>query len=61
LRAPVIQAPVEYREPDLTRFHCVGDIPQPLEAFIAHPYMLLQTHRLAGRQAELSLLTETSD
>jgi tetratricopeptide (TPR) repeat protein len=58
LLAQVIQALVPYREPDLTAFHYVSDIPEPPEAFIAHPYTLLQTHRLVGRQAELNLLTD---
>jgi tetratricopeptide (TPR) repeat protein len=58
LRALVIQALVEFREPDLTTFHYVSDIPAPPEAFIAHPYTLLQTHRLVGRQPELNLLTD---
>ena len=58
LRALVIQALVEYREPDLTTFHYVSDIPAPPEAFIAHPYTLLQTHRLVGRRPELNLLTD---
>jgi tetratricopeptide (TPR) repeat protein len=58
LLAKVIQALVEYREPDLTTFHYVSDIPAPPEAFIAHPYTLLQTHRLVGRQPELNLLTD---
>jgi tetratricopeptide (TPR) repeat protein len=58
LRAQVIQALVEYREPDLTTFHYISDIPEPPEAFIAHPYTLLQTHRLVGRQPELNLLTD---
>ena len=35
-----------------------SDIPTPPEAFIAHPYTLLQTHRLVGRQPELNLLTD---
>jgi len=39
-------------------FHRHYDIPQPPEPFIAHPYTLLQTHRLVGRQAELNLLTD---
>ena len=58
LRAQVIQALVEYRQPDLTTFHYISDIPQPPETFIAHPYTLLQTHRLVGRQPELNLLTD---
>jgi tetratricopeptide (TPR) repeat protein len=58
LLAKVIQALVPYYEPDLTTFHYVSDIPQPPEVFIAHPYTLLQTHRLVGRQPELNLLTD---
>jgi len=58
LKGQVIQALVPYREPDLTTFHYVSDIPSPPEAFIAHPYTLLQTHRLVGRQQELNLLTD---
>jgi len=58
LRGHVIQALVEYHKPDLTAFHYVSEIPEPPEAFIAHPYTLLQTHRLVGRQDELNLLTD---
>lgn len=58
LRALVIQALVEYRTPDLMKFHYVSDIPEPPREFIAHPYTLLQPHRLVGRQPELNLLTD---
>jgi tetratricopeptide (TPR) repeat protein len=58
LRAHVINSLSNLREPNLTEFHYVSDIPQPPEAFIAHPYTLLQTHRLVGRQPELNLLTD---
>ena len=58
LRAHVINSLSKLREPDLATFHYVSDIPQPPEAFIAHPYTLLQTHRLVGRQLELNLLTD---
>ena len=58
LLALVIQTLSEQRKPDLTIFHYVSDIPQPPEAFIAHPYTLLQAHRLVGRLPELSLLTD---
>ena len=62
LRANVINSLSQYRERhgkrDLTTFHYVSDIPPPPEAFIAHPYTLLQTHRLVGRQPELNLLTD---
>ncbi|MET0646325.1 MAG: DUF4062 domain-containing protein, partial [Pyrinomonadaceae bacterium] len=58
LRGLVIHSLVSYREPDLTTFHYVSDIPEPPEPFIAHPYTLLQTHRLVGRQPELNHLTD---
>lgn len=54
----VFQSLSELRRPDLTKFHYVSDIPAPPEEFIAHPYTLLQTHRLVGRQPELNLLTD---
>ncbi|MCI0487391.1 MAG: DUF4062 domain-containing protein, partial [Blastocatellia bacterium] len=58
LRSHVINSLSHHREPDLTAFHYISDIPEPPEAFIAHPYTLLQTHRLVGRQKELNLLTD---
>ncbi|HEY9283949.1 MAG TPA: DUF4062 domain-containing protein [Pyrinomonadaceae bacterium] len=58
LRAHVINSLSKLRLPDLTAFHYVSDIPAPPEPFIAHPYTLLQTHRLVGRQPELNLLTD---
>jgi tetratricopeptide (TPR) repeat protein len=58
LRAHVINSLSQLRKPDLTKFHYVSDIPAPPEPFIAHPYTLLQTHRLVGRQPELNLLTD---
>jgi hypothetical protein len=58
LRANVINSLSQYRESDITQFHYVSDSPAPPEAYIAHPYTLLQTHRLIGRQDELNLLTD---
>jgi tetratricopeptide (TPR) repeat protein len=58
LLALVIQSLAEYRQPVLTTFHYVSDIPPPPDPFIAHPYTLLQTHRLVGRRPELNLLTD---
>jgi tetratricopeptide (TPR) repeat protein len=58
LRAHVINSLSQYREPDQTAFHYVSDIPKPPETYIAHPYTLLQTHDLIGRQSELNLLTD---
>jgi tetratricopeptide (TPR) repeat protein len=58
LKAQVIQALVPYRDRDVTTFHYIADIPQAPEVYIAHPYTLLQTPTLIGRQAELTLLTD---
>ncbi len=58
LQAQVINSLSYYRQPNLTTFHSVSDIPEPPEPYIAHPYTLLQTQRLIGRQTELNLLTD---
>src|SRR5260221_341918 len=58
LRAQVIDSLSHYRQPDLTAFHYVSTIPARPDAYIAHPYTLLQTRSLIGRQAELTLLTD---
>lgn len=58
LRAHVINSVSQYRKADQTAFHYVSDIPQPPEPYIAHPYTLLQTSGLIGRQNELNLLTD---
>src|SRR6185369_17182280 len=42
----------------LQAFHFVSDIPPLPQPYIAHPYTLLQTKDLVGRQAELNLLTD---
>jgi hypothetical protein len=57
LRAEVIDSLSKLRQPNLTAFHYVSDIPSPPEPYIAHPYTLLQTN-LVGRQVELKLLTD---
>lgn len=73
LRANVIEALAAYKqnlvvegtvEPSenakvaVAEFHYVSSIPMPPEKYIAHPYTLLQTHDLVGRQNELNLLTD---
>jgi hypothetical protein len=58
LRGLVIQALTPYRKVDITQFHYVSDIPTPPDAYIAHQYSLLQTHKLIGRQHELNILTD---
>jgi tetratricopeptide (TPR) repeat protein len=45
-------------EPEPIRFHPLSVIPRPPEPYIAHPYALLQTEKLVGRQAELTALTD---
>jgi tetratricopeptide (TPR) repeat protein len=39
-------------------FHYISEIPAPPETYIAHPYTLLQTRSLVGRQTELNFLTD---
>ncbi len=58
LQSQVINTLSQHRQPDLTAFHYVSDIPEPPEPYIAHPYTLLQTPTLIGRQTELNLLTD---
>src|SRR5262249_47430129 len=58
LRVHVINSLSQFRQRDLTAFHYVSDIPAPPEVYIAHPYTLLQTGTLVGRQNELNLLTD---
>lgn len=60
LRADVIQALSQHRDdsPREIQFHYVSDIPEPPEPYIAHPYVLLQSRELVGRQEELNLLTD---
>ncbi|MEK6299657.1 MAG: DUF4062 domain-containing protein [Acidobacteriota bacterium] len=58
LRAHVINSLSKHRERKETEFHYVSDIPKPPETYIAHPYTLLQTRDLIGRQNELNLLTD---
>lgn len=58
LRAHVLHSLVEYHEPDVTAFHYISTMTVPPEPYIAHPYTLLQTKGLIGRQEELNLLTD---
>jgi tetratricopeptide (TPR) repeat protein len=57
LRYKVIDSLSKLRQPNLTAFHYISDIPAPPEPYIAHPYTLLQTN-LVGRQVELNVLTD---
>jgi hypothetical protein len=58
LRSDVIDTLSKLREPNPSPFHYVGDIPAPPEPYIAHPYTLLPSKGLIGRQPELNELTE---
>ncbi|MCI0710137.1 MAG: DUF4062 domain-containing protein, partial [Chloroflexi bacterium] len=58
LRGQIIQSLVPYREIEKDELHSqqACNIPAPPTPYIAHPYTLLQTSRLIGRQKELQLL-----
>ena len=66
LRGLVIHALGEFEKkkaspdskPAAPDFHPPKNIPKPPEPYIAHPYSLLQTKNVVGRQAELNLLTD---
>jgi hypothetical protein len=42
----------------VAKLHRKTSIPSPPEPYIAHPYTLLQSRELIGRQAELNALTD---
>ena len=44
--------------PSKASFRHIRQIPDPPEAYIAHPYTLLQTSEVVGRQRELNVLTD---
>ena len=58
LRGHVIDALSDLRDSRPAELHYVRDIPRPPEPYIAHPYTLLSTSRLIGRQQELNHLTD---
>lgn len=58
LRANVIHGLSEHRQARTHELHNTSAIPIPAEPYIAHPYVLLQTHKLIGRERELNLLTD---
>jgi tetratricopeptide (TPR) repeat protein len=58
LRADVITSLSLYHKSDPKAFHYISNIPALPEPYIAHPYILLQSKGLVGRQAELNLLTD---
>ncbi len=45
-------------EAAVTKLHRRSAIPLPPEPYVAHPYTLLQTRELVGRQAELNTLSD---
>ena len=70
LRAHVIEALIKLREKldaakpgdliakSVTVLHRLTSIPAPPDPYIAHPYTLLRSRDLVGRQAELNALTD---
>ena len=66
LRAEVIHALADLKEREQAasgtkpapQFHPLSQIPAAPEAYIAHPYTLLQSKAVVGRQTELNLLTD---
>lgn len=65
LRSEVIHALADLKEREqsagekpVPRFHPPSFIPVAPAPYIAHPYTLLQTRDLVGRQRELNLLTD---
>ena len=58
LRARIIASLQKLREPRPASLPYVSDIPAPPEVYVTHPYKLLQTGRLIGRQPELNCLTD---
>lgn len=58
LHAKVINSLAAHRQRTPGVFHYVSSIPAPPKEYVAHPYTLLQTPSLIGRQQELNLLTD---
>ncbi len=58
LRGEVINALSLQRDSKLGEVHYIADTPTPPEAWIAHPYTLLHSDELVGRQQEQELLTD---
>ncbi len=59
LRGLVMQALAEREKPAVTDFRSLAThIPSAPTPYIAHPYVLMQSRRLVGRESELSLLTD---
>lgn len=58
LRSLVINTLSHYRESKLTDFHFISEIPRPPVPYIAHPYSLIETDEVVGRQKEINLFNE---
>src|ERR1041384_7031333 len=56
LRANAIDSLSRLRQPDLTAFHYVSEIPSPPEEFIAHPYTLLRSEEHTSELQSLAYL-----
>lgn len=58
LRAHVINGLSHLRKPDLASLHYVNEIVAPPTPYVAHPYVLLQSKDLIGRDSELKFLCD---
>lgn len=58
LRRAMVNRLAEAHHATVERLHHVRQIPTPPAPYIAHPYTLLPATKLAGRQAQLDLLSE---
>lgn len=58
IRYLIINSLAQYRAVDYSKLHNVVSPPAPPQAFIAHPYILLQTEDIIGREYEFDLLDQ---
>ncbi len=58
LRRALVNQLAQTHHATVERLHYVRKIPSPPTPYIAHPYTLLPAAKLAGRQAQLDLLSE---
>jgi len=54
----IVDSISRYRVAAAPKFHFVSDIQTPPDAYVAHPYVLLDSAAVVGRQEELDLLTD---
>ena len=54
----IVDSVARYRSGGTPKFHFVSDVQTPPAAYIAHPYVLLDSTDVIGRQEEFDLLTD---